>query len=163
MSETETSDVPSEMDEAPAPTAPVTGQTTSGTTDGNTAETAALQAEIERWKAHSRKNEKLAKSNSEAAATLTTLESRIVDLEKAKAAAEREAAILRIAQDVGLPPVIAARVQGTTEEEMRADAESLKTVITSSTPAAPGVGGPQGKPPTTKSVDEWRSHISGRR
>lgn len=128
------------------------------------ADTAGLQAEIERWKALSRQNEKRAKSNAEAADMLTTLETRIADLETAKAAAERETAILRIAQEVGLPPSFATRIRGANEEELRTDATALKAALSASAPApaAPGVGGPQGPPPAAKSVDEWRQYLSRR-
>lgn len=60
----------------------------------------------------------------------------------------------KIAADAGLPPSFAARLQGTTEDELKADAETLKADMpapSTQTPGRPGgtttpvPGGPPGK------------------
>lgn len=51
----------------------------------------------------------------------------------------------RIAQSKGLPPDLAARLRGQTEEELAADADSLRALI-DSTPGVPRASLTQGQP-----------------
>ncbi len=94
------------------------------------------QAEAEKWKTLSRKNEGLARKNSAAAEKLEKLEAeKLTAIEKAEKRAkeaEEKAAKLELAQtraDVAkakeLPAYLAARLQGSTKEELEADADAL--------------------------------------
>jgi hypothetical protein len=91
------------------------------------------QKEAEKWREHSRKQEKLAKSNADAAKRLAQLEDaskseqqRAADAQKAaeQRAAKAEAELLRvrIAAEHDLSPADARRLIGDTEDELRADA-----------------------------------------
>jgi hypothetical protein len=92
------------------------------------------------------------------------LNQRVAELEAAKVAAERQALVLKIATEFSIPPLLAARLQGQTEDELRADAESLKQIIPAQPPQAPTtVGGPQGAPTSAKSPEEWVTFLRGRR
>lgn len=79
------------------------------------------------------------------------------DLARLKAEQERKALITKIAQEQSLPPVLAERLQGTTEEELKADAERLaKSLPTPVAPPPPTpVGGPQGTPSTERTPEDW--------
>lgn len=92
------------------------------------------------------------------------------ELERMKAdLAAKDAALLRqrIASEVNLPPRLAARLQGNTEEELRADAEALKSELTpaaaSAAPASqrPVTSVPNGLPATGKSEDDLRREFLG--
>lgn len=78
------------------------------------------------------------------------------DLARLKAEQERKALITKIAQEQNLPPVLADRLQGTTEEELKADAERLaKSLPTPVKPPPPTpVGGPQGTS-TERTPEDW--------
>lgn len=63
---------------------------------------------------------------------------------KAQLEAERQGRLrLEVATEYGLPPVLAARLQGKTKEELAADAEQLKALVP---PAAPVTPAPEEKP-----------------
>lgn len=93
-------------------------------------------AEVDKWKGFSRKNETAAKKNQSAAEKLEKLEQdKLTEIEKANArvkAAEEKAAQLElkdlrteVAKDKELPAYMAARLQGTTREELEADAAAI--------------------------------------
>lgn len=127
------------------------------------------------WKHHARKHEAAAKSAPDAAelerlraaeaelaqrkaADMTEAER--VQAEKAAAeaaaatakaeaeAAQRRALLLEVAFDKGLTPAQASRLQGSTKEELEADADSLKELFGA---AAPQGGTP--RPPTGSGSD----------
>ncbi|KPC89950.1 hypothetical protein ADL27_38705 [Streptomyces sp. NRRL F-6602] len=136
--------------------------------------TAEMSAEHQAayWKHHARKHEQRANAAPDAAelerlrAADEELKTRkaaeLSDVERAQAekdaaetarqTAERErdearAEALRItvAADKGLTPAQAARLRGTTKEELEADADALKALFGTTTPApSPRSGGPQG-------------------
>lgn len=94
------------------------------------------QAETDKWKALSRKNEAEAKTNREAAAELATLkesqkseqqklEDRATKAEKELASQQVASTRLHVALTKKLPAELAVRLQGDTEEEMAADADKL--------------------------------------
>lgn len=102
-----------------------------------------LQAEVDKWKALSRKNEGEAKANRDAAAKLAQLEEsqkteaqkledRAKTAETALASATLNSTRLHVALTKGLPPELAVRLQGATEAEMEADADSLLALVKSS-------------------------------
>lgn len=73
------------------------------------------------------------------------LQDRIAALETEAATAKLTAARLEVATSKGLPPALAARLQGSTREELEADAEALKALIPAAangTPATPGTPAP---------------------
>jgi hypothetical protein len=113
------------------------------------------QAEAEKWKALSRKNEGTAKENAAAAKKLAEIEeSSKSDLEKANAradaaeklAAEREleSARNRVALAKGLSATQAKRLVGNTQDELEADADELLADLKTTAKTAPTTDG-QGK------------------
>jgi hypothetical protein len=94
------------------------------------------EAEVKKWQTFSRKNEGLAKKNQTAAEKLAELEQKnLTEIEKANArakAAEEKAAQLELKElkaDVAkakeLPAYLASRLQGSTKEELEADADAI--------------------------------------
>lgn len=82
------------------------------------------------------------------------------------AAAERQALRLKVAADLGLPPALAGRLQGETEDELRADAETLKPLVT---PAEQSTQKPKqtttpvpGGQPSGETADQRRARLYGR-
>lgn len=125
--------------------------------------------EVAKWKAMARKHEAEAKALRPAAQRLQELEEQgrteAEKLAAAKAAAEKEAADardelsrLRVATSKGLSPDLAARLVGTTEEELAEDADRLLALMKPATPAPPTPGsadaGPRGDTPTTPTLAE---------
>ena len=103
------------------------------------------------WKAEARKWETRAKQNAEAAKRLAALEEAQKTAEQKaaerlaaaeKRAAEAELLLLKreIAEEVGLPKSWAARLQGTTKEEIEADAKALAKDLPAA--AKPATGRP---------------------
>jgi hypothetical protein len=102
-------------------------------------------AEVEKWRALARKHEAEAKRNAEAAAKLKQLEdaqkSEIEKMREAAETAKREAETARVeamkwrvAAKLGIPAQIAARLHGSTEDELEADAKELMAAFAKSTP-----------------------------
>jgi len=88
------------------------------------------------------------------------LQTRISELERAVLEKEREAAEarieatkLRVLEQVGLPKDWADRIYGTTEEEIRKDAEQLKKLLGGS---GKPVGGGTNPPPADSGVNPWK-------
>lgn len=76
---------------------------------------------------------------------LTTLTEQVKALQREQAEATLKAARLEIAAEKGLTPLQAARLQGTTREELAADADALKALFpTSLTPGTPAPDPSQG-------------------
>lgn len=105
-------------------------------------------AEVD-WKAKSREWERRAKENAKAAERLAAIEeaqkSEAQKAADALAAAQREAESARldalryrVGVVKGLPPEMVGRLQGTTEDELAADADALAALLK---PAAPPVAG----------------------
>ncbi len=97
-------------------------------------------------------------------------EGELSDLQKAQARAEKaekEAAELRqaelrrkVADETGLPPALAPRLQGATEEELKADAEELlKTLPKETKPKAPPIGVTNPPGAETKVSDDDRRNF----
>lgn len=115
-----------------------------------------LQAELDKWKALSRKNEERAKANETAARKLAEIEeSQKTEIEKALARAEEaekraqqvelEAIRNSVALAKGLTPTQAKRLVGDTREALEADADELLADLKANKPApAPSADG-QGK------------------
>lgn len=113
-----------------------------GAGDGTSKTPAELQAEVDKWKALSRKNEGEAKTNRAAAQKLAELEEsqkteeqkreeRTAAAEAKATATELRAARLEVALEKGLPKELATRLQGSTKEEMEADADELLKLVKS--------------------------------
>ncbi|HMV73259.1 MAG TPA: hypothetical protein PKX25_14245 [Microthrixaceae bacterium] len=127
-----------------------------------------LAAEVEKWKHFARQHEKAAKANADAAAKLQAIEdaakSQAEKDAEARAAAEQKAADLeaqvlrlKVAAAKKLPPELADRLIGSTEDEMNEDADRLLAVMKPTTPPAPAGGadqGPQGQPVKPADLDE---------
>jgi hypothetical protein len=125
---------------------------------------ADLSAEVEKWKAMARKHEGNAKANAEAARKLAEIEDaakseaerlaeQATKAEQRATQAETALARLRVASSKGLPPELADRLVGSTEEELAEDADRLLTLVKPSdgTPPKPTGSadtGPQGAPPS---------------
>lgn len=132
-----------------------TTETTTSATDTDAAgKLAALEAEVEKWKAMSRKNEERAKENAEAvkkaadaqkrleeieAAKLTDAEKaerRLRDLEasvksaqEAQKSAELAALKARIGAEKGVPAKFIPRLQGEDEDSIAADCDEILAAI----------------------------------
>jgi predicted RNase H-like HicB family nuclease len=131
------------------------------------------------WKAESRKWERQAKSNAEAATKLATLEEsqkteqqKLADraAQAERRAAEAELKVLRaeVASAKGIPTPLAQRLQGSTREELEADAEELlKTILPAQQqgkpkpPPAGAVAGAGGAPQGGKPEDIFAALIKG--
>jgi hypothetical protein len=127
--------------------------TTDDSTDDDTDEkpppkddSAELKAEVKKWKALARQNEKAAKANAEAAEKLVELEAgKSPDAEKLRQDNERlqgelaksklEAIRMKVAMEKGLTPAQAKRLVGDTEEEMSEDADELLETFKPAKPA----------------------------
>ncbi|MFI6444721.1 hypothetical protein [Kitasatospora sp. NPDC050543] len=142
----------------------------------------AAEHQVAYWRYHARKHEAAVKAAPDAAelerlraadAELATRKaSELSDVERVQAeklaaetaaatakadadAARREALLLRVAMEKQLTTAQAARLQGSTKEELEADADTLKAMFAPAGGAGtppPRVGGPQGgdvKRPTT--------------
>lgn len=107
-----------------------------GTEDRTTWTAEQWQAEADKWKTLSRKNEGLARRNQSAAEKLEKLEQdKLSAIEKVEArakAAEDKAAALElkdlkasVAKAKELPAYLATRLQGSTKEELEADADAI--------------------------------------
>lgn len=109
-------------------------------------------AEVAKWKSLARKHEAQAKSNAEAARRLQLIEdekkSEAQRLTERAEAAERDAAAARLEvlrRDVAavkkLPPAMATRLAGATQEELEADADQLLADLASAgSTQPPGTG-----------------------
>jgi len=111
-------------------------ETGAGVDDRSTWTAEQWKDEAEKWKGLSRKNETAARKNQSAAEKLAQLEQdKLTAVEKAEArakAAEEKAALLElkdlraeVAKAKELPAYLAPRLQGSTKEEIEADAEAL--------------------------------------
>lgn len=109
-----------------------------------TGEQTDYKAEMEKWKALSRKHEQTAKQNADAAKKLAEMEEaqktaeqkaadKAAQAEKTAADANRETARLRVALRKGLTETQAKRLVGDTEEELEADADELLESFASKT------------------------------
>lgn len=100
----------------------------------------ATAREAEKWKKRSRANEDQLKALREQVKQLVdpqavaTVESRLAETSQQLSQAQAEAARYKVALDVGLPADLAARLVGTTEDEMREDAKHLLSLV-KTTPA----------------------------
>lgn len=132
---------PAGSETPPAPTEP---------TGSESGATPNLEAEVEKWKKHSREQEARAKANADAAKKLAELEEsqksesqklsdKAATAETRAAALELENARLRVALKHGLTADQARRLIGDSEEELDADAETLLASLT-----------PAGDPPPTQ-------------
>ena len=129
--------------------------------------------EAEKWKGLSRKNETAARKNQSAAEKLAQLEQdKLTAVEKAEArakAAEEKAALLElkdlraeVAKAKELPAYLAPRLQGSTKEEIEADAEALAKELNLGKKPADLKQGKQGAKPTQDSKGFMNSFIKGR-
>lgn len=136
------------MESTPATLAPpAEGETPPAAEPSTVEEPARPVDEVAKWKELARKNEARAKENAEAAKRLAEMEDaqksetqklqeRADVAEKAYGDASEELMRLRIAIAKGRPE-IAARLRGSTEEEIAADADELLALL--DTAKAPGV------------------------
>lgn len=132
--------------------------------------------DLEKWQHYAREHEKkwrrvdpqrVAQLEADAAELQKIRDAAKTQAEKdaeARAAAEQRAtqaetdlARLRVATSKGLPAELAARLVGSTEDEMAEDADRLLAVMKPTTPPAPAGGadqGPQGQPVKPADLDE---------
>ncbi|MFF6928372.1 hypothetical protein [Streptomyces californicus] len=131
----------------------------------------STEHQVAYWKHHARKHEAASKAGPDAAelerlraadAELATRKAaELSDVERVQAekataeqaaataradadAAVRKALLLEVALSKGLTGEQAARLQGSTKEELEADADKLTTLFGAPTPQAPRAGGPRG-------------------
>lgn len=98
-------------------------------------------------------------------------EKRERELEQVRADAKKAELLvlrLRVATDLGLPPALAERLKGETEDDLRADAEALKALLpppaSSQTPAPgarPTTSAVPGGPPARETDDQRRARLFG--
>ena len=121
------------------------------------------KAKFEETLAESRKWESRAKENSGAAKKLKEIEDRdLSELDKARRDAEqairaseesvreleslrRQTLVQKVALDKGLPAQLAGRLQGSTEDELSADADALLALVSKQPPPAPKPDPGQGR------------------
>lgn len=117
------------------------------------------------WKAEAKKWEARAKENKTAAERLAAFEEsqkseqqklteRLTEAERERDAIRTEALRLRIAAEKGLTPKQAARLRGSSEEELLADAEELLTEFQPAGPRRPSGDIDQGIKPGAPSVPQ---------
>lgn len=126
---------------------------------------AALKSEREARRKAEQAVKDLQQKQTDGLSETERLANRVTELEAATKAAEREALVLKISQEYSIPPQLSSRLLGSTEDELRADAEALKAAIPAQPPApqtTQSVGGPQGPPSGTRSPEEWLGVIRGR-
>jgi len=127
---------------------------------------------VAKWKALARKHEAQAKANADAAKRLAEIEdaskSEQQRLEERATAAEKrleetEARLLRaeVASDKGLPAALAARLTGTTKEELEADAEQLLALVGKPAPgrSADALVGTRTAPAAAEDVEKVAARI----
>jgi len=110
--------------QADKPPTPPAGKSTNNADDGTD-----WQAEAKKWRSTAQKDAK-AKETADAQLKaiqdmLTGKDAQTTEAERRAAAAELEASKYRIAYEAGLPPDLAVRLAGSTEAELKADAEGL--------------------------------------
>ena len=125
------------------------------------------------WKAEARKWEKAAKKDATEKAKAETQLQAIKDLaagkdaqtseaEQRAARAELEATKYRIAYEAGLPPDLAVRLAGTTEAELKTDAEALaKYAQAGKKPKSDARADNGASAPTTDKNEAFRQWVSG--
>lgn len=145
-----------------------------GTDDRSTWTAEQWKEEADKWKGLSRKNEAAAKKNQTAAEKLEKLEQdKLSEIEKAnnraKAAEERAAALelkelkASIASAKALPAYLATRLQGTTKEELEADADAIAKEMNLGKKAPDLKQGKQGSKAPAEGPGFMDSFIKGRR
>lgn len=124
---------------------------TTATTEAATAEVTdykllweQAQAEADKWKAMSRKNEGKAKANADAADQLADLSQRLAAIEGENAAlkeqAERAALVARVAKATGLDASIVGALNGADEETLTRQATAIASLGPKGAPTAPEAG-----------------------
>lgn len=137
---------------------------TEPTGDETTDQQPPAQEDTTDWKAEARKWETRAKTNKGKADQFDQLQQaskteeqkqadRLADLETSAKTATAKALRLEIALDLGLPKAWAGRLQGDTEDELRADAKAILADLKAPTPPVasppkerPGLPGSQAAP-----------------
>lgn len=155
-----------------------TEQSPSPESDTETAESPAPEPaaspsdEVAKWKALARKHEAQAKANAEAARRLDELENaqkseqqRLTERAESaeKAAQEANSRLLRaeVAMEKGLPATLAARLTGSTKEELEADAEQLLALVAKPAPgkASDALVGTRTPPAPAEDVEALAARI----
>lgn len=145
-----------------------------GTDDRSTWTAEQWKDEAEKWKGLSRKNETAAKKNATAAEKLEKLEQdKLTEIEKAnnraKAAEEKASALelkdlkVTVAHAKSLPAYLATRLQGTTKEELEADADAIAREMNLGKKTPDLKQGQQGKKAPADGSGFMDSFIKGRR
>jgi hypothetical protein len=133
------------------------------------------EAEAEKWKALARKHEDQWKAN----ASKVTEYDRLVEASKsdqerleeraAKSASkaetlEAENLRLKVAYAKGLPPELIGRLQGSTQKELEADADTLLDLVKPTTPGTPDLRAAAGQRPMSPetNADDWLRQMAGR-
>lgn len=127
------------------------------------------QADAEKWKSLSRKNESKAKANGEAAANFEQLTEQMKQLteqmqsiqserDALKAAEERRVLVEKVATDTNLPVSVIRALSGADEDALMEQAKSLKQAI----PAYPtrSDDGGSSKPSTTSNAQRFGEILS---
>jgi hypothetical protein len=91
-----------------------------------------LRDEAARYRTRLRETEK---ARDEALSKLETVSGQVTELTTKLAPTEALALKYSVALDLGLPKVLAGRLTGNTEEELKADAESLKALLGNPAPS----------------------------
>lgn len=138
-----------------------------------------MHAELAKWKDLARKNEARAKANAAAAAKLAQIEEsgkteqqkladRLTQAEQRAAAAETRLLATEVAAATGLPAAFAARLRGTSREELEADAADLLSALpdaptnsASKIPPVDAVAGTGSGNSPRSAADEFASFLGG--
>lgn len=146
--------------------APAAGGATPPAGDGESERlAAALKAERDARRKAEQAVKDLQKTQADGLSESERLSQRVAELEAATKRAERDALVMRIVQETGLPSVLADRMHGDDETSLREDALALKAALPVPAPTqttTSSVGGPQGAPVGSRSPEEWLSHIRKR-
>jgi|SRR5690348_4325158 len=137
----------------------------------DTAKETDWQAEAEKWKSLARKHEDTWKANKDKVAEYD----RLVEASKTDQQRQEEQAVrlgslegenmrLRVALAKGIPLEHIGRLQGSTEEELSADADALLGLVGGQSQQVPDLRDAAGQRsvPSTDNADDWLRRLAGR-
>jgi|SRR5215207_3227853 len=135
------------------------------------------QADVDRFVAEERRRNKEAldaltkerddvvKERDTQTALVQERDTRYAEIEKNLNDTSRDRDRFKVALDAGLPTALAARLQGDTEDELRADADTLKTFVGKEATPDKGTGklpGPKSDEPEPQTMSDLIRSAAGR-
>lgn len=141
--------------------------------DDEQSDTKSLQAELDRWKTHARKQETRAKQNADAAKRLQQIEDekktneqrlseQLQNLQSELDGYKTREIAQKAAADAGLPGNMAKFITAADPDDAAAQAKELAKHVKAAQPAANLRQGARAEQPKRPSVDEWIRQQAGR-